>query len=129
MVNKVYVNSDGLLEIWVVGDQTAESVGEMGEKLVYYVQLLRGQHRPVLILDNLIQMGATTSEARREVARIAKTLDYDRAAMVGDGSAFMRHGTNLMLRAIGRSNVRYFGNLETATKWLRTGAEALGKRS
>jgi hypothetical protein len=128
MVNKVYLNSDNFLEIWVVGDQTAETVREMGEKLDYYVRQLRGQNRSVLILDNLIKMGVTTSEARREVARIAKTLDYDRAAMVGDGSAVMRYGTNLMLRAIGRSNVRYFGNLETATKWLRTGAEALGRR-
>jgi len=34
--------------------------------------------------------------------------------MVGDGTLAMRYGTNLMLRAIGRSNIRYFGGLETA---------------
>jgi hypothetical protein len=128
MVNKVYVNPDGLLEIWVIGDQTEETVREMGEKLVYFAEQLRSQGRPVLVLDNLIKMGNTTSEARREVARIAKALDYDRAAMVGDGSVLMRYGTNLMLRAIGRSNARYFGNMETARKWLLTGAEALGAR-
>jgi hypothetical protein len=129
MVNKVYVDTEGLLEIWVIGDQTPETVREMGEKLVYFCEQLRSQGRPVLVLDNLIKMGNTTSEVRREVARIAKTLDYDRAAMVGDGSVFMRYGTNLMLRAIGRPNARYFGNMETARKWLLTGAEALGARS
>ena len=119
MVNKVYLDPDGLLQIWVVGDQTAESVREMGEKVVLYVARQRDLHQPVLLLDNIIKMGRTTSEARREVARLAKTLDFDRAAMVGDGSRPMRYSANLMLYAIGRSNVRYFGSLESARKWLK----------
>ncbi|HEY2004066.1 MAG TPA: STAS/SEC14 domain-containing protein [Candidatus Saccharimonadia bacterium] len=119
MVNKVFVDSGGLLQILVIGPQTRESVREMGEKLGFYVRQLRTESRPVLILDNLIQLGRTTSEARAEVARLARSLDYDRAAMVGDGSWPMRYGTNLMLRAIGRSNVRYFSNLGSAEKWLK----------
>ncbi len=118
MVNKVYIDPDGLLQIWVVGDQTAESVREMGEKLGFYTHKLREEHKAVLVLDNLMRMGKTTSEARQEVARIARTLDFDRGAMVGDGSALMRYGTNLMLRAIGRGNLRYFNHLESAQKWL-----------
>jgi hypothetical protein len=118
MYNKVYVDDDGLLQIWVVGDQTAASVREMGGKLEFYTATLRSQGRPVLVLDNLIRMGSTTSDARREVARIAKALDMDRGAMVGGGSRAMRYGTNLMLRAIGRGNLRYFANMESARKWL-----------
>jgi len=118
MVNKVYLTPEGLIEIWVIGDQTAESVREMGEKLSFYTSDRRRQHLPVLVLDNLIKMGHTTSEARREVGRIAKALDCDRAAMVGDGSRPMRYGTNLMLKAIGRGNIRYFGGMESARKWL-----------
>jgi hypothetical protein len=30
----------------------------------------------------------------------------------------MRYGTNLMLRAIGRANVRYFASTEAAQAWL-----------
>ncbi|HSX00690.1 MAG TPA: STAS/SEC14 domain-containing protein [Candidatus Saccharimonas sp.] len=118
MVNKVFVDADGLLQILVVGDQTQESVREMGEKLGFYVRQLRDEGRPVLVLDNLLQMGETTSEARGEVARIARGLDFDRGAMVGDNSPLMRHGTNLMLRAIGRSNLRFFSNLDSAKRWL-----------
>jgi hypothetical protein len=129
MVNRVFLDINGVLRIQVVGDQTAETVREMGEKLTHYIGELRSQHRPVLILDDLRQMGATTSDARREVARLTKQLRYDRAAMVGDGSLFMRHGTNLMLKAIGRSTARYFGSEESAIKWLRTGAPKLGARS
>jgi hypothetical protein len=129
MVNKVFVDDNGILVIFVIGDQTQESVREMGEKLGYYIRELRRGHHPVLILDNLVRMGVTTSEARSEVASLARTLDYDRAAMVGDGSRLMRYGTNLMLRAIGRSNARYFSHEETALKWLHTGAAHLGARS
>jgi hypothetical protein len=117
-VNKVYIDSDGLLQIWVIGDQTAESVCEMGEKLALYARQLRDKHKPVLVIDNLIKMGNTTSEARREVARIARILDLDRGAMVGGGALPMRLGTNLMLKAIGRPNMRYFSNMESAKRWV-----------
>lgn len=119
MVNKVFVDQDELLQILVVGPQTRESVREMGEKLGFYSQQFRAEGRPVLILDDLRKMGRTTSEARAEVARLARALDFDRCAMLGDGSWPMRYGTNLMLRAIGRHNVRYFSNLESAHKWLK----------
>jgi UDP-N-acetylmuramyl pentapeptide synthase len=118
MVNKVYVDSDGFLQVWVIGDQSEDSVREMGEKMAAYVTQLRSQRKRVLVLDNLIKMGKTTSEARREVGRIAKSLDFDRGAMVGDSSMFMRYSTNLMLRAIGKSNLRYFGNIDSARRWL-----------
>ncbi len=121
-VNKVFVNRAGLLEIYVCGDQTEATVREMGEKLGYYIRQLRETGKPVLVLDNLVAMGETTSEARRTVARLARTMDFDRCAMLGNGSAPMRYGTNLMLRAIGRANVRYFGNLESAVKWLTYGS-------
>jgi hypothetical protein len=117
-----------LLTILVSGDQTAETVREMGEKLFFYTKQLREEDRRVLVLDNLIHMGHTTSDARREVGRIAKVLDCDRAALVGDGSRPMRYGTNLMLRAIGRGNIRYFGSLESARKWLLAAADTKPSR-
>jgi hypothetical protein len=128
MYNKVYVDEEGLLQIWVIGDQTADSVREMGEKLAFYTAELRSEGQPVLLLDNLLRMGNTTSEARREVARIAGRLDMDRGAMVGGANRTMRLGTNLMLRAIGRRNLRYFASLESAHKWLMAGV-ASGKRT
>ncbi len=117
-VNKVYIDPEGILQIEVVGDQTKESVREMGEKINLYIHQLCEQHKPVLIMDNLTQMGKTTSEARSEVAKLAKAFYFDRGVMVGDGSPLMRYGTNLMLKAIGRSNLRYFGGIESARKWL-----------
>lgn len=118
MINNVYLDTHQLLHITVAGDQTEASVQEMGEKVGHYIRQLRANDQPVLVLDNLKHLGRTTSEARREVARLARTLDFDRAAMVGDGTLVMRYGTNLMLRAIGRSNVKYFSSLDAAQTWL-----------
>jgi hypothetical protein len=118
MVNKVFLDDQGLLNISVIGDQSEETVREMAEKTLCYITLLRREHRPVLILDNIIMMGHATSDARREVGRFAKALDYDWGVMVGGGSLAMRYGTNLMLRAIGRSNLRYFTAIEPARRWL-----------
>jgi UDP-N-acetylmuramyl pentapeptide synthase len=117
-VNKVYLDENGIIEIEVVGDQTAASVHAMGEEIQALILKLEQASKPVLLLDNLKRMGDTTPEARSEVGRLAKTLRFDRGAMVGDGSVMMRSGTNLMLRAIGRSNLRYFASRDAALMWL-----------
>jgi UDP-N-acetylmuramyl pentapeptide synthase len=118
MLNKVQLNPDGVIEIWVVGDQTAASVREMGEKVAFYITELRAAGRPVLVLDNLLRLGHTSSDARREVARLARALAFDRLAMAGGASPAMRYGTNLMLRAIGRTSIRYFASPDSAREWL-----------
>jgi UDP-N-acetylmuramyl pentapeptide synthase len=71
-----------------------------------------------MVLDDLKRMGETNSAARAEVARLAKTLDFDRCAMLGEANPMMRYGTNLMLRAIGRSNVKFFASQDAALMWL-----------
>jgi hypothetical protein len=118
MLNKIQLSADGFIEVWVVGDQTTETVREMGEKVAHYIAELRAAGRPVLVLDNLLHMGYTGSDARREVARLARTLHFDRVAMAGGDSLILRYGTNLMLRAIGRPNIRYFASLDSAREWL-----------
>jgi UDP-N-acetylmuramyl pentapeptide synthase len=128
LVNRVFIDREGFLAICVCGEQTGESVREMGEKITAFGRQLRETGAPILIMDDLTAMGETTSEARKEVARLAKTLDFDRCAMLGNGTAVMRYGTNLMLRAIGKSNVRYFGNRSSARKWLRHGTLATSRR-
>lgn len=118
MLNKVFINSRSAVEIRVVGYQNENSVREMGERIAACIVRLQKQKLPVLILDDLREMGPTTSEARRMVDHLSRTLQFDRAVMVGDGSGIMKHGTNLMLRAIGKKNLRYFNSLKEAKDWL-----------
>ena len=118
MSNQVYSNPQGIIEIEVVGDQTEITVREMGLQIKTLIAQTRHNSQPVLLLDNLKRMGNTTPEARREVARLAKSLDFDRTAMLGQNNIMMRYGTNLMLRAIGKPNIRYFANRDAALLWL-----------
>ena len=118
MSNRVYLNSDGIIEIEVIGDQTVPSVEAMGRQTDSFITQLKAVGKPCLILDNLLQIGKVGPEARREVVDVASRLDFDRAAMLGQGG-MMRFGANLMLRATGRAyKMRYFDRREDAVKWL-----------
>jgi hypothetical protein len=118
MQNKVYLDSDDIINIEVVGDQTTESVTQMGRQVEGLIREQRTLGKPSLILDNLLTIGNVGPEPRQQVVDLAKRLDYDRAAMVGKGG-LMKFGTNLMLRATGRSyRAKYFENLAEARRWL-----------
>lgn len=114
--NKVFINPEGMVEIQVVGDQTQESVQAMGAKAKALLD--SGEAKP-LVLDDITQMGQTDLLARQEVSNLAKTLPFEKTAMVGNGSIAMRYGTNLMLGAIGMgSKMRYFESRDKAVAWL-----------
>jgi hypothetical protein len=118
MANKVFITDQGIIEIAVVGDQTPQTIDAMGEDIKTSLALLEKQHKPQLILDNLIQIGQVPVEARQRVVNLAKTLPYDRLAMLGKGG-LLRVGANLLLRATGRTKkVKYFDNRAKAIAWL-----------
>lgn len=121
MHNKVILTREGIIEIQVVGPQTAASVDEMGAQLARLIAERAAKKQPSLILDNIVQLGQTDTGARNEVARLARNLTYKRLAMLGNGSTLMRVGTNLMLTAIGqRRKIKYFENRAKAMAWLLT---------
>lgn len=80
--------------------------------------LLESRKVRPLILDDITQMGKTNTPARKEVSNLAKTLPFNRTALVGNGSIVMRVGTNLLLSAIGLKKVRYFESRDQAIEWL-----------
>lgn len=119
MANKVYINRDGIIEIEVVGDQTVASVEDMGRQADMLLTAQRAAGKPCLILDNLLQIGAVGPDARKLVVDLGKRMDYDKLAMLGKGG-LMRFGTNLMLRATGKSyKLKFFDDRHEATAWLQ----------
>jgi len=116
--NKVFLNSDGIVEIHVVGDQTVASVQAMGDTALALARAQREQHKPALILDNLLAMGTVPPEARKLVVDLVKSNDYEKLAMLGKGHV-LRLGANLMLQATGKgSRVRYFEDETKCVAWL-----------
>jgi hypothetical protein len=120
MQNKVYSDDQGVIVIEVIGDQTVESVEQMGREVQSLITEKRGAGKPVLLLDDLSQMGKVGPDARKKVVQLASDFDYDRGAMTGKGGGVMRFGTNLMLRATGRGyRLRYYEKATDAREWLR----------
>ena len=120
MANAIFMNDAGFIEVKVDGDQTAESVEVMGDEVKRLLNNLKAKGKPRLILDDLTHMGRSNIPARQLVADLAKKLDYERVAMIGDGSVLMRVGTNLLLSAIGQGGkIRYFENRDEAVAWLQ----------
>jgi hypothetical protein len=116
--NTIHLNQNGIIEIHAVGDQTEATIHAAAQKVKTLIQNLRQNHLPVLIIDDLKQVGHTTSDARRAFAQIARALDFDRAVILGDSTTALRYGNNLMLRAIGRRDIHYFTSRDAALIWL-----------
>lgn len=117
--NQVVLDQHGIIVINVVGDQTSDTVRQMGTQIAKLIDSRRKQNSPVLILDDLSQMGQTDTAARKQVAELARRLNFDRAAMLGNGSPMMRYGTTFMIRAFGQvDKVRYFDDRAKALEWL-----------
>jgi hypothetical protein len=119
MKNEVFVNSDGIIEIKVVGDQTVSSVEDMGKAIEACIEELQTASKPVLLLDDLLEMGTVPPEARKIVVELGKKLNYEKLAFVGR-SDLLRFGSNLILQAIGKgSKLKYFDDREEAIEWLK----------
>lgn len=119
MANRVFLNNDNIIEIEVVGDQNAASVELMGRQVDTFITQLKAVGKPCLVLDNLLQIGKVDAQARRLVVELGKRLDFDRAAMVGEGH-LMSFGTNLMLRATGKGyKLKFFTDRDEAVRWLQ----------
>lgn len=119
--NRVFINKQGIIEIQVIGDQTVESVQAMGDECIRLAREQQAEGKPALILDNLLEMGSVPTEARRRVAELVKSNDYDRLAMLGHDTV-LRFGANLILQATGKgSKVKYFEDREACTRWLLQG--------
>jgi stage II sporulation SpoAA-like protein len=119
MQNKMYVDDEGIIVIEVVGDQDEASVEQMGLKINELITEQRSLGKPVLLLDNILQIGTVQAEARKLVVQLGKELDYDRGALLGQGG-LMRFGSSLMLRATGQARkLRYFDDEAEARAWLR----------
>jgi hypothetical protein len=119
MKNSVTLNKDGIIEIFVIGDQTVETVTKMGAETKRLLEDLGKQGRPQLILDDITKLGLTNIAARKAVSELAHSLPYKKVAMLGDGSVLMRIGTTLLLHGVGMGGkVHYFEDRDKAVKWL-----------
>lgn len=116
--NRVFINDQGIIEIQVRGDQTVASVQAMGDQTMQLAGEQQAAGKPVLILDNLLEMGKVPAEARRRVVDLIKSNNYHKLAMLGS-DPLLKFGANLLIQATGKSaTVRYFDDRKTCDAWL-----------
>lgn len=116
--NKVFINEHDVIEVNVIGDQTAESVTKMCDETDVLIAKQRDSDKSPLVLDSLADVGKVPYNARRVVVDRIRALNYDKLAFVSNDT-IIRFGSNLIMQAIGRGNsVKHFESYEQAITWL-----------
>lgn len=116
--NNFFLNDDGIIEIATTGDRTSLSIQESAENVFALARELRDSGQPVLILNDISQMGKLPPEGHKTFADITKVADFDRFALVGSDN-IMRLGANLIAQSIGQpEKLKYFDSRGEATAWL-----------
>ncbi len=118
--NKVFLNDQDIVEIHVVGDQTYDSVMQMGNQARVLLTKLEKDEKPGLILDNITKLGGSDTAARQAVKDLAQDLPFEKTAMLGTKNLLLSVGTKILLQAIGQSSkIKYFDSLNAAVTWLK----------
>lgn len=118
MESKVFLQDD-IIEVQVIGAQTGDTIVQMGKLIEALLDQQKKANKPLFILDDVTAMAAADGDARKLVVELAKTLPYEKLAMVGKGG-IVRLGANLILQTIGRhEQTKYFDNRQDAIAWLK----------
>ena len=112
------LNDDGIIEVTTLGDRTASAIQASAKKIFAFASTLRDAGKPILILNDVSQMGTLPPEGHKIFANITGSADFDRFALVGNDNV-TRLGANLIAQSIGRQDkLKYFDNHQDAREWL-----------
>jgi hypothetical protein len=120
--NQTYLNPAGFIEQKYIGYQTEKNTTDGIAKLQGIAKKLEAQHKPVLILIDITQLGGTSSSARMAGISGMRRVKYKRAAMYGPLSTQILVNTLAMIA--GKQNkTKAFSDRAEALKWLRGGSK------
>jgi hypothetical protein len=117
-LNKVTLLDNDVIYVQKIGDQTAETMIDLFDRLAKIAAKLRREQKRVLILSNASQEGTTDIPAAKVSATIGTELDYDKSATYGlsDYHRFAREYMISLTNLEGR--VANFGSRDEAMRWL-----------
>ena len=118
--NKISLGEDGLIHVEYIGVQNSESIKEDMRQMTKFILELHQQHKQAYMLSNLGGITKQDSTARREGYKALMVLPYDKIAFFWAG-LFLKHLTNLVVKAAGISQkAHFFNSEEEAIAWLRS---------
>lgn len=117
--NQSYLGDDGLVYAFYVGDQTVQIVNETVEQTARALEEAKKQNKKGYVLVDISKIGEIESGGRRAGFEGARALKYEKLAVFGEPSPFLRNVASLVIKAVGLNKVKLFNTREEAVKWLR----------
>lgn len=116
MQDKIFINSDNIIEIVLVGDQTAQMFEAIYSDYLPLEEKLRSSGKPVLGLFNLTDETGFSLSSNKAALEILERINYDKVAMYDVPHYSVTEG---IVMATGKSdNTKLFKNREDAISWL-----------
>jgi hypothetical protein len=116
MNNKVFLNSDGYIEIVLSGEQTGETFLEVYEKAKPLIDKVQADNKPLLGLCDLTGETNFSLSSNKIAMEYLEKIPYERIAMFGVPHVEVTKG---IIMAMGKShNTKVFDNRKDALAWL-----------
>ena len=124
MQNSVKLNSEGIVEAFVIGDQDYESFRKLANDADPLLIEQRKKGNPVLGLVDLTKKGHYTAASNRAAMEMLEKMDYDRVAMFGT-EAVLKEVTEMIILAMGKHDkTKLFHTRDEAMAWLKSPLDA-----
>lgn len=116
--NSSYLGDDGLIYCFWAGDQSSQTVNKLRGELSSMTKKLRQQGKEVLILADITSLGKCSLASRYSGVSLLKSLDYDKAAIIGNYFLFRGIVEPVFLAAGQLFKMKLFDDLSEAKSWL-----------
>lgn len=121
MGNLVNLGEDGIIYDIMEGDQPAEAVSENNAQVASFVNKLKAEGKPALVLVDLSKVGKQDTASRVAAKEFITEIEFDRLAAFG-ANMLIKQLVNLVIFASGQGQrVRYFDSKDEALVWLKNG--------
>ena len=122
MQTTTFMNPSGLIEQRAIGPQTGASVRKNITELVKLADVQREQHKPVVVLIDIIGVTENNLDAHRAVVKGMLEVPCDLAAFYGPLS--LQIIINMLAIVADKSKaIRAFSNRADSLEWLEKGAK------
>jgi hypothetical protein len=114
----VTVEPEGYACISLIGDQTYQTIDELRQETLKYVDRFKMESKPLLGLVDLSQQTGFNTGSNKAALEALSQIDYERAALVSDNELFGSLA-QMIIKALGKDDrTKFFKTREEAVPWL-----------
>lgn len=116
--NHYFLDEEGVICIYYIGDQTAESIKKLNIQVNKLIQKLKSEKQKVLVLADITEMGDVSLGGRKTGIELLRKIEYDKLAVYG--KRFVdKYLVDIIVMASGMSfKIKFFLDLKEARAFL-----------